>query len=347
MKSFDQKALSSTPHKPRVAVVILNWNGYHDTVACLESLARSTERPLALIVVDNNSQEPEAQKLRARFGDRITVLANDRNLGVSGGNNTGLRFVLKQQTIEYVVMMNNDLVVEPTAIAALVAEADIDQTIGMVASRMMNYFQRNRVDNLGIALLNSGLGYNRKDTSLPLFCPCSGFALYRVSSLREILLPNGEIWDEDFFAYVDELDVGFRLRLRGYQAAYAPEAVAYHKEGVTSGGPTSDFSLFHGHRNNLWFLIKNFPLSFLARFALSILGTQLGTLLLYAWRRRFRVVFQAKWAAIRGLPCMLKKRRWVLDGKRIKTKKLLDAMAHRSYIHVPLQPREADRESSS
>ena len=100
------------------------------------------------------------------------------------------------------------------------------------------------VFNIGIALLSSGLSYNRKTSVLPLFCPCSGLGLYRADALREIALPNMEIWDPDFFAYVDELDVGFRIRMLGYTADIAEDAIGYHKEGASSGGVTSDFSIF-------------------------------------------------------------------------------------------------------
>ena len=317
---------------PKVAIITLNWNGYDMTVECINHLQASTYKNIRIIVVDNGSKDRDAERLRERFGNAIEVVANSKNLGVAEGNNTGLRYALKDPSVQYCVMMNNDLMVTPDAIERMVQKAENDTRVGMVASRMMNYFERERVDNIGIALLSSGLSYNRKTSVLPLFCPCSGLGLYRADALREIALPNMEIWDPDFFAYVDELDVGFRIRMLGYTADIAEDAIGYHKEGASSGGVTSDFSIFHGHRNNLWFIIKDLPSHILWKNITSICMTQLGTFLLYAKRQRLGVILRAKWASLLGLSKMLKKRRLVQEKRKTSLSAIERVIVKKTYI---------------
>lgn len=314
------------------AVVTLNWNGFVTTVECVEALLRSTYKPLKIFVVDNGSANREGARLTERFGGKATVIETGQNLGVAGGNNAGLAAALADPEVHYVVVMNNDLIVEPQTVERLVVPAEVDPSVGMVAARMMNYFDRDQVDNLGIALTPTGLGYNRKSERYPVFCPCSGCGLYRADALRAAAMPDGQIWDNDFFAYVDELDVGFRIRMAGFTAAYAADAVAFHKDGSTSGGAASDFAIFHGHRNNLWFIVKDFPASLLLRNFPGILATQLGTFLLYARRRRLGVVVRAKWASLRGLPAMLRKRPGVQRRRRVPVAALEKPMIRRLYV---------------
>ncbi len=323
--------------QPKVAAVILNWNGFDNTVECVQSLQNSGYSNLHIVVADNGSKNNEAQRLQQTLPD-VTVLANEKNLGVAGGNNTGLRFVLNDPSFEYVIMMNNDLMVAPGAIHALVRPAQTNTHVGMVASRMMNYFRRDEIDNAGIFLLTSGLGYNRKSEAMPLFCPCSGFGLYRTQALQDIRMPNDEVWDDDYFAYVDELDVGFRVRMTGYTAAYADDAVAYHKDGASSGGPASDFSIYHGHRNNVWFILKDFPLPMLLRHLPSILATQLGTFVLYARRGRLRLVLKAKWDAVRRLKTVLRKRRAVQRMLKVPMSSMERSMVRRVYVQPEVAP---------
>lgn len=318
--------------EPRVAAVILNWNGYDNTVECVEALQQSTYTNLEIVVVDNGSEGHDVAQLKARFGNAITLIENATNLGVAGGNNSGLRYTLSNRDIKYSIMMNNDLMVTPEAVAALVREAESNANVGMVASRMMNYFERDRVDSLGIFLLTSGLGYNRKNSAMPLFCPCSGFALYRADALRQIADRNGDVWDNAYFAYVDELDVGFRVRMRGFLVSYADDAVAYHKDGATSGGAASDFSLYHGHRNNLWFILKDFPAQLLWQNLFPILSTQIGALFLYAKRRRVRVILRAKWAALRGLPRVGRERKQVQKLLKVPIRELTRSMVRAIYV---------------
>ncbi len=338
LEEMRQRGLLAKREQPTVAIVVLNWNAYDQTVECVESLQQSSYPNLKIIIVDNGSNNREGDRLKEKFAQTIEVVQNVKNLGVAGGNNAGIRQALNDRTVKYVAMVNNDLMVEADTIAHLVAPAEVNERIGMVAGRMMNYFQRERIDNLGIAMTTAGLGYNRKSEWYPLFCPCSGLGLYRTEGLRKIMTPDGQVWDNDFFAYFDEQDVGFRLRMNGYEAVYVPTAVGYHKEGATSGGPSSDFSIYHGHRNNLWFLVKDFPTALWWKYLPGIIATQFGTFLLYAKRRRLRVIIRAKWDALRGIPKMLAKRSAIQAIRRVPIPDIERHLIRRAYVTPERSP---------
>ncbi len=331
-EEMKERGIMSKPaEQPLIAVVTLNWNGFNKTVECVKALHASDYTRLKIFVVDNGSNNNEAERLQTLFGGRIEVIPTGKNLGVAGGNNVGLKKALADKDVKYVIMMNNDLVVEPQTVRQLAAPAEVNDKIGMVASRMMNYYQRNLIDNLGIAVTTSGLGYNRKSEWYPLFCPCSGCGLYRADALRKIAMPDDTIWDNDFFAYVDEVDVGFRLRLHGYSAAYSSEGVAYHMEGATSGGATSPFSIYHGHRNNVWLIVKDFPTALLWRHIGGILATQFGTFFLYARRRKLALIIKTKLDALRKLPVMLKRRSYI-QRSSIRLSDLESVMVQKVYL---------------
>ncbi len=317
---------------PLVTVLVLNWNGLSHTSECLRSLERCTYTNLRVVVVDNGSANNEADQLRSLFAGRISVFAAGHNLGYAGGCNFGLKNIAVTELPDYLLAINNDVVISPDAIEHLVAEAETDSRCAMVAPRLMNYVHRERVDNLGLALTVTGLGFDRKTDRYPLFCPNGAMALYRFSALWQLLGIQGEVWDSDFFAYTEDLDLGFRLRLLGFTAKACPNAVGYHKGGATSGGATSDFSLYQGHRNNLWFVAKDFPSSMLAKHSLGILATQLGTFLLYARRRRLGLLLRAKWSALRGIPRMIMKRRRVLRLRLLTDQQLAAVMIPRAYV---------------
>ena len=145
----------------------------------------------------------------------------------------------------------------------MLVKIDREQHIEMVAARMMKYDDRRLIDNLGITFYKSGLASNRKSLDEPLLGPCGGCALYTTELLQTIRTITGEYFDNDFFCYAEDTDLAWRAVLLGYRAAYADQALVYHKGSIASGGPNSDFVLYHGIRNSLFVLIKNIPLKLL------------------------------------------------------------------------------------
>lgn len=219
---------------PPIPIIILNWNGLADTQECLHSLAQQTYQNYRVYLVDNGSAEAEASELRKLFSGhpKVTLHFNEKNLGFTLGNNQMLRKILADESASpYLVLLNNDTEVAPQWLEELIRTADAEKA-DLVASKMINYFARERMDNAGHLMLNTleilPLGHDEPVTNyeekLENIGPCGGAALYRTEMLRKIGL-----FDEHFTNGYEDVELGLRAIVCGYRSVYAPGAVVYHK----------------------------------------------------------------------------------------------------------------------
>lgn len=320
---------------PLVSVIVVNWNGAAHLPECLASLAHQSYQELELIVVDNGSTDGSLSVLRNADDDRLTLLEAGRNLGFAGGNNLGIR----ASRGVYVALLNNDAVAEPGWVEALVRAAGTDRRIGMCASKIYVYGKPGLLDGAGLLLSADGIGRGRgrlewdgpafareEDILLPSGCA----ALYRRAMLDEIGL-----FDEDFFAYCEDSDLGLRARIAGWRCRYVPDAVVHHKYS-SSTAPYSTFKAFHVERNRIWVVAKCFPLrlipasllSTLLRYALQAYGAARGQGAAARIAEQaplatiMAVVLRAWTAALTRLPVMLGRRRRIHALRRISSKEL-------------------------
>jgi GT2 family glycosyltransferase len=248
---------------PSVHVIILNWNGLADTLACLESCRQLTYPNLRLLVVDNGSTDGSETALRARFPD-VELLQTGANLGFAGGNNVGIRDALERGA-DWVLLLNNDTVVAPDFVDALVDTAATDARIGMLSSKIY-YFEPPDVLWYASAHMNEWLGYGRhrgegqqdrgqfdvvEDTNRPTGC---SLLVSRAVCERVGLLAD------EFFCYCEDLDWGLRTRRAGFRVVYAPGSKVWHKVSRSTGGARSGLSLYYYVRNLLLCLDRNHPL---------------------------------------------------------------------------------------
>jgi GT2 family glycosyltransferase len=243
---------------PRASAIVLNFDGAGVVEEAVESLLAQDLPGLEVVVVDNGSRDGSAAALEQRFGGRIKLIRTGRNLGFGGGNNAGIRASLS----EYVVLLNQDAVAAPSFIRELVAAADADPATGMVAPRVLEYGRRDVLDTVGHLLypdgLNRGRGRLEKDEGQYDGCrtalfPSGAAALYRRAMLDEVGL-----FDESFFLYGDDAELGLRGRLAGWGCALAPKAVAYHRYS-TAAGAYSSLKGFYVERNRVLLLLRLFP----------------------------------------------------------------------------------------
>lgn len=299
---------------PRVAVIVLNWNRWRDTVACLESLQKITYPNVRITLVDNGSDADDVMHLRA-WANTVKMLRNNQNLGFAGGNNTGIRDALQDPATSYVLILNNDTVVEPEFLTEMVQAARA-QHADMISPRVLGFSDRHTVDRFGIVLTRALLGYDMKlwEGRDP-FCPSGCCALYSRRLLEDVRVGE-EYFDEDFFCYSEDVDLGIRAVLLGYHAAAAHDAIVYHKASASTS-PESAFSLYHGHRNTIWYLAKSAPGSALLRHGLWIFLGQLLPVISNIFRGRGLLILRAKAAGVRGMPRMLSKRRLAYEGRKL------------------------------
>lgn len=309
----------------KIAVIVVNWNGGEDLRRCLESLAVQ-ERPAdRVLVVDNGSSDGSLERaLPALPGAEPLRLG--RNTGFAAANNAGLRAC---PDCDWVALLNPDAFAEPGWLARLAAAAESAPEYSFFASQLRRAGDASRLDGAGDVYHVSGLVWRRghgapvpaQDAPREVFSPCAAAALYR----RDALLDVGG-FDERYFCYLEDVDLGFRLRLRGHRCLYVPDSVARHV-GSGSSGRDSDFCVYHGHRNLVWTFFKDMPGALLALYLPQHILMNAAGVAVFAARGRARVILKAKWDALRGLPAVFRERRRVQAQARVGGRALRRMMA--------------------
>jgi GT2 family glycosyltransferase len=297
-----------------VTVIIVNWNGGDLLHQCLSDLLQQTVRPTRMLVMDNGSSDGSAAKAANLPG--VTVRMLGMNWGFAGGNNRAL----SECDTEFVALLNPDAFPEPDWLEKLLAAARAHPDVAAFGCRQMVEGAEGVVDGLGDVYHFSGRVRRRGHMQLlkpsdlvpcEIFSPCAGAALYR----REALAAVGG-FDEDFFCYVEDVDLGFRLRLTGYRSLYVPDAVVHHVGSATTGGQHSDFSVYHGHRNLVWAYVKNMPGWLFWALLPAHLLLNFVALIHFTLRGQGRVIWRAKWDALMGIPGMWRKRKQIQARRR-------------------------------
>jgi GT2 family glycosyltransferase len=304
------------PDSPLASVIIPNWNGAHHLPACLDALRAQTYPNLEVIVVDNGSTDGSQALLEDHYPE-VRLLALDRNLGLTGGNNIGFRAAQG----EILVSLNNDTEAEPRFVEALLGALLEHPQAGMSAAKIRLFDQRDVLHSAGDGYSVNGIPFNRGvwqrdegqfDEPGWVFGGCGGAVAYRRSMLDEVGL-----FDESFFMYCEDVDLNWRAQLAGWRCWYTPEAVVYHKLSATGGGPTASF---YTGRNTLWVIAKDYPGALLRRYGLQILHAQWAVTrdALRAWRgEAARARLRGQIAGWLGWPTMMKKRQAIHAARRV------------------------------
>lgn len=240
-----------------VDVIIVNWNGLHFLSECLGALSRQTFSEFEVWLVDNGSRDGSVDWVRYHYPD-VHLVVNDRNLGFAAANNQAIRL----GRAPFVATLNNDAVPEPQWLAEMVSVAQSHPEVGMVASLMLFHHAPDVINSAGIAVDRLGFAWDRlggqpihasEQVPTPVFGASAGAALYRRTMLDEIGL-----FDEDFFAYLEDVDLAWRAQWAGWECLYVPTArVLHHHSGTAGeGSPLKDYLLA---RNKVWLVAKNYP----------------------------------------------------------------------------------------
>lgn len=293
----------------KVTVIIVNWNGEAFLARCLVALSTQTLKPHEIILIDNASSDYSLHIVR-QFPS-VKLISHSENEGFARGNNIALSSV---QT-EWVALINPDAFADPHWLEQLLIAANNNPEFDFFSSKLLNALDASILDGEGDAYHISGR-VRRLGRGLPtvagkvvceeVFSPCAAAALYRSKILFEV---GG--FDEEYFCYVEDVDLGFRLRLAGYRCLYVPDSVAHHIGCGTTGGSRSNFSLYHGHRNLVWTFVKNMPgILFWTLLPLHIL-MNLASVAWFTQQGHGEVILRAKRDALKGLPRMWRKRQLI------------------------------------
>ena len=218
---------------PTVYIILLNWHGWRDTIACLDSLARLDYQNHHILVVDNGSTDDSIARIRAVHPETL-VLETGRNLGFSGGCNTGIRRALENGA-DYVWLLNNDTTVDPQALSAMVTVAEADPRVGEVGSVLYYFDSPNDIQAWGGGGVSFWSGRSHHQlTPVPnstLHYLTAASVLIRCRALEEVWLLDEKL----FFMYWEDVDLSFRLRKAGWHLAVANQSIIFHKEHASTG----------------------------------------------------------------------------------------------------------------
>lgn len=298
-------------------IVIPNYNGAAHLDGLFASLGRQAVRDFQVILVDDASQDDSvsmAEQLARRYGVTLEMVCNSRNRGFAATCNRGIRHAGSHRPAPWVALLNNDTRPEPAWLAQLVATGEREPDVGMVASKMLFAHRPGMINSAGIAVDWTGIAWDRQGGQqdnpaetevVEVFGPCGGAGLYARSMLDDI---GG--FDEDFFAYLEDVDLAWRARLAGWRSLYQPQARLLHAHSGTFG-EGSPFKSFLLGRNKVWLIAKNYPQPWLTRHLPAIMAYDGAASLYGLARRRDAALIRGRLAGLRGLGPMLEKRRTI------------------------------------
>lgn len=241
----------------KVTIIIPNYNGEKFLKECLDSLIIQNFMDFSVVLVDNASSDNSINMAKSIF-PKIKIIKLQENNGFSKAVNEGI----KSAKTDYVVLLNNDTVATEDWLENLVLKMESDPKIFSCSSKMIQYYNKEKIDDAGDAYTFFGWAYqeghgdpiytNSMDRNI--FSACAGAAIYR----SEIFLEIG-YFDEKFFAYLEDVDIGYRAKIRGYKNVYCSRAMIYHIGSATSGHGLSSLKVNLTARNGVFLFYKNQP----------------------------------------------------------------------------------------
>lgn len=248
---MEKKTIKST-------IVIPNYNGINYIEACLDSLQHLSGCDVEIIVVDNASTDGSLELVQKKF-PKIQLIRNPQNEGFSKAVNQG---IMASKT-PFVILLNNDTEVAPDAVMQLEQMMERDASLFSASAKMISLHDKTKIDSAGDYYCALGWAYAKGKGKAPqrytkdydIFSSCAGAAIYRRKYFDEV-----GMFDEQHFAYLEDVDIGYRARLYGYRNYFASKAIVYHAGSATSGSRYNAFKTRLASRNSIYLIYKNMPL---------------------------------------------------------------------------------------
>ena len=318
---------------PKVSIIIVNWNGKRLLEDCLISVFSQTYINYNVILVDNGSTDGSVEYVKIKFPKVKTIELNN-NYGFAKANNIGIKKAFRDNSVKYVITLNNDTKTEKDWLSFLVKVMETDESIGSAQSKVLFFYENNTLDNVGILICKDGsacnkgineknIGYNNVEE---IFGTCAASAIYRRETLEKIGL-----FDDDFFAYMEDVDLAWRIRLSGWRSVLIPNSIVYHIHSASA--PSSEFKIFLINRNIIFVLIKNLPIKYVILFPINYITLRIQFIKTKKDRVKdfkknisfFKVIFiivKSWFSVLPFLPKLLKKRHLIQKNKKISSSEI-------------------------
>jgi len=311
---------------PFATIVIVTWNSAAHLPRCLSSLSEQTFRDFEVIIVDNGSADDSYLYFHLQYPNlEIKIKRLKSNIGFAAANNIGVDLAQGQ----WLVFLNADAFPGVDWLEQLLSSVHKYPAYACFSSRQIQEHDRNLLDGEGDAYHISGLAWRRN----------YGQVVYEAVEPAEIFSACGAammVWkqdfidlggfDESYFSYFEDVDLGFRLRLMGKKVLYIPQAVVFHV-GSASTGRRSDFAVYYEYRNLIWTYYRNMPFPFLQLFLVIHIIALFFFILYITLRGQGPVIWRAIFDAARNLPGILEKRREIQSKKKVSSKDIISSMS--------------------
>ena len=250
---------------PKVFIIVLNWNGWKDTVECIKSLKKITYPNNKIILVDNGSTDNSEEILRKKFPD-LELIQTGENLGFAGGNNIGIQYALSKGA-DFIILLNNDTIVDKEFVTELIRVAESDKSIGILSSKIYFYDRQDTIWYAGaIFNLKTGrsrhIGFKEKDKGqydkvreTDRACGCS------MMVSREVCETVG-LMNQQYFCYGEDAEWSLRIKKAGYRVVFIPSSRVWHKISISTGGTVKGTNIYYSIRNQLRLVKTYLPFKF-------------------------------------------------------------------------------------
>ena len=242
---------------PLVSIVTVNFNGSEDTIEMIESLTRITYPNVEIIVVDNHSENDNPRRIKDKFPN-VVLYESNLNMGFAGGNNLGIM----RARGEYILLLNNDTIVDKGFLEPLVAKMQSDQNIGCVSAKLRYYYDRSVIQFAGYTPIDHrtmrsfAIGYREKDKGQHDQDKETPYAHGAAMMVSMKVIKEIGIMSYIFFLYYEEADWSYRIKRAGYTIWYVHNSLVYHKESIAVG-KLSDLKVYYQNRNRIVFMRRN------------------------------------------------------------------------------------------
>jgi len=305
-----------------VTIIIPNLNGKKFLKTCLDSIFKQQFQNFCVIIVDNGSDDGSVEFIKAEY-PTVLLIQFAYNKGFSAAINSGIR----ETDSQYICLLNNDIELDPYFLKELVAVLEAEKDVQYCAPKMLDYYHRNKLDGAGDGVFRAGAGYKRGsldndngryDRQLTVFGACAGAALYRRSFFNEV-----GFFDEDFFAYLEDVDINLRANRLGLTCLYVPAAKVYHIGSATTGSVFNPFTVRLSTKNLFNVVVKNYPTILIIKFLPSLILYHLFWFALVVSNKQSTSYCKGILNAVSDFPRMWRKRKKTLMLKSVSCQSLL------------------------